>query len=223
MNLHLLILIINFETLEKNILMATDENKNKNLQNEDYEYDTLTNDRLIKDHVYDGIRELDNALPPWWVWLFYLTITFAIIYSIRLFVFKADDLVQAKEFKKEMAEYHAKHAASEKATANFTVTLLKDDASLADGQKTWESICAACHLKDGGGLVGPNMTDDYWIHGNKVEDLYRTVTDGVIEKGMLSYKQQLSDKQRLEVVSYVLEKLHGTTPANPKAPQGDKY
>lgn len=203
--------------------MATDENKNKNLQNEDYEYDTLTNDRLIKDHVYDGIRELDNALPPWWVWLFYLTIAFAIIYSIRLFVFKADDLIQAKEFNKEMADYHAKHAATEKSAANFKITLLTDNESLAAGQKTWESICAACHLKDGGGLVGPNMTDDYWIHGNKVEDLFKIVTDGVIEKGMLSYKQQLSDKQRLEVVSYVLEKLHGTTPANPKAPQGKKY
>jgi len=203
--------------------MATDQNKNNNLQNEDYEYDTLTNDRLIKGHSYDGIRELDNALPPWWVWLFYLTIAFAIIYSIRLFVFNADDLVQAKEFNKEMADYHAKHAEAEQANANFEIVLLTDNTSIADGQKTWESICAACHLKDGGGLVGPNMTDNYWIHGNKVEDLYRIITDGVIEKGMLSYKQQLSDKQRLEVASYILEKLQGTNPANPKAPQGDKY
>jgi cytochrome c oxidase cbb3-type subunit 3 len=203
--------------------MATDENKNPNLHEEDYEYDTLTNDRLIKGHNYDGIRELDNALPPWWVWLFYLTIAFAIIYSIRLFVFDADDLVQAKEFNKEMADYHAKHAEAEKADANFKIALLTDEASLAEGQKTWESICAACHLKDGGGLVGPNMTDDYWIHGNTVDDLYNVVTNGVIEKGMLSYKQQLSDKQRLEVVSYILEKIHGTTPANPKEPQGEKY
>ncbi len=205
--------------------MATDENKNINLSHneEDYEYDTLTNDRLIKGHDYDGIRELDNDLPPWWVWLFYITIAFAIIYSIRLFVFDADDLVQAKEFEKEMAEYHAKHAASEETAANFEIKLLTDDASLAEGQKIWESTCAACHLKDGGGLVGPNMTDNYWIHGNTVEDLYNVVTNGVIEKGMLSYKQQLTDKQRLEVVSYVLEKLQGTTPANPKAPQGKKY
>jgi len=204
--------------------MATDENKNSNLQSEDYEYDTLTNDRLIIGHNYDGIRELDNALPPWWVWLFYLTVAFAIIYSIRIFVFNADDLVQAKEFNKEMADYRAKHAKSQdESSASFAVVLLTDDASLAAGQKTWESICAACHLKDGGGLVGPNMTDDYWIHGNKIEDLYKTITDGVIEKGMLSYKQQLTEKQRLEAASYILEKLHGTTPANPKAPQGDKY
>jgi len=203
--------------------MATDENKNLNLHEEDYEYDTLTNDRLIKGHNYDGIRELDNDLPPWWVWLFYITIAFAIIYSIRLFVFDADDLVQAKEFNNEMADYHAKHAVSEEASANFKVVLLTDDASMAAGQKTWVSICAACHLKDGGGLVGPNMTDEYWIHGNTVNDLYRIVEDGVIEKGMLSYKQQLSEKQRLEVVSYILEKIQGTTPANPKAAQGDKY
>ncbi len=207
--------------------MATDENKNINVSHnneDDYEYDTLTNDRLIKGHNYDGIRELDNDLPPWWVWLFYITIAFAVIYSIRLFVFHADDLVQAKEFEKEMAEYHAKAATSgAENNDTFEVKLLTDEASLAEGKKTWESICAACHLKDGGGLVGPNMTDNYWLHGNTVQDLYNVVTNGVIEKGMLSYKQQLTDQQRLQVVSYVLEKLQGTTPANPKAPQGKKY
>jgi cytochrome c oxidase cbb3-type subunit 3 len=204
--------------------MATDENKNINLHNqEDYEYDTLTNDRLIKGHDYDGIKELDNDLPPWWVWLFYITIAFAIIYSIRLFVFQADDLVQAKEFEKEMTEYHEANAAAEAETQSFEIKLLTDNASLEEGKKTWMGICAACHLQDGGGLVGPNMTDDYWIHGNTVEDLYNVVTNGVIEKGMLSYKQQLSEKQRLEVVSYILVKLKGTTPANPKAPQGNKY
>ena len=206
--------------------MATDENKNINVSHnneDDYEYDTLTNDRLIKGHDYDGIRELDNDLPPWWVWLFYITIAFAIIYSIRIFVFHADDLVQAKEFQKEMAEYHAKQAPQKKAESEFKVVLLTDETSLAEGKKIWESICAACHLKDGGGLVGPNMTDNYWIHGNTVQDLYNVVTNGVIEKGMLSYKQQLTDQQRLAVVSYVLEKLQGTTPANPKAPQGKKY
>ncbi len=207
--------------------MATDENKNINVSHnneDDYEYDTLTNDRLIKGHNYDGIRELDNDLPPWWVWLFYLTITFAIIYSIRLFVFHADDLIQEKEFQKEMAEYHAKAAASKtEDNSNFEVKLLTDEASLAEGKKIWEEKCAACHLKDGGGLVGPNMTDNYWIHGNTVQDLFKVVTNGVIDKGMLSFKDQLTDHQRLAVVSYVLEKLQGTTPANPKAPQGKKY
>ncbi len=196
------------------------ENVNQH-HNDDYEYDTLTNDRLIKDHDYDGIRELDNDLPPWWKWLFYITIIFAIIYLIRLFVFHADDLVQNKEYEKEMVQLSAEKPQQE--TAAFEVVLLQDETSLANGQETWNKICAACHLADGGGLVGPNMTDNYWIHGNTVEDLYNIVTNGVIEKGMLSYKQQLSDQQRLEVVSYILEKLQGTTPANPKEPQGKEY
>ena len=189
--------------------------------NEDYEYDTLTNDRLIKDHDYDGIRELDNDLPPWWKWLFYITIVFAIIYLIRLFVFHADDLVQDKEYENVMAEAAAEQPQQD--AAAFEIVLLEDEASLASGEETWGKICAACHLADGGGLVGPNMTDNYWIHGNTVEDLYRIVETGVIEKGMIPYKDQLSPQKRLEVVSYILVKLQGTTPANPKEPQGEEY
>jgi len=138
--------------------------------NEDYEYDTLTNDRLIKDHDYDGIRELDNDLPPWWKWLFYITIVFAIIYLIRLFVFHADDLVQDKEYENVMAEAAAEQPQQD--AAAFEIVLLEDDASLASGEETWGKICSACHLADGGGLVGPNMTDNYWIHGNTVEVIF---------------------------------------------------
>ncbi|NOY49421.1 MAG: c-type cytochrome [Chlorobi bacterium] len=199
--------------------MATDNIKN---QNEDYELDTLTNERLIKDHDYDGIRELDNDLPPWWKWLFYISIAFAIVYLVRLFVFNADDLVQKAEYKAEMEGFE-KSQPEKVAEANFEVVLLTDDASLANGMATWTKICAACHLVDGGGLVGPNMADNFWIHGNKVEDLYNIATQGVLEKGMLPYKDQLSNKERLEVVSYILVKLHGTTPATPKAPQGTEY
>ncbi len=199
--------------------MATDNIKN---QNEDYELDTLTNERLIKDHDYDGIRELDNDLPPWWKWLFYISIAFAIVYLVRLFVFNADDLVQKAEYNAEMEGFE-KSQPEKVVEANFEVVLLTDDASLANGMATWTKICAACHLVDGGGLVGPNMTDNFWIHGNKVEDLYKIATKGVLEKGMLPYKDQLSNKERLEVVSYILLKLHGTTPATPKAPQGTEY
>lgn len=199
--------------------MATDQiNKNRD---EDYEIDTLTNDRLIKDHSYDGIRELDNDLPPWWKWLFYLTIVFAIAYMIRLWVFQADDLVQNREY--ELAMEEAKLNQPAKSAADFSVVLLEDPVSLAKGQETWVKICAACHLVDGGGIVGPNMTDEYWIHGNQIENLYTIITNGVIEKGMIPYKDQLSEEARLEVASYILLKLQGTTPATPKAPQGEKY
>jgi len=199
--------------------MATDPIKNN--PNEDYEIDTLTNDRLIKDHEYDGIRELDNDLPPWWKWLFYITIAFAIVYMIRLWVFHADDLIQGREY--EMAMDDAQKALPEKNNATFEIKLLDNPVALAKGQETWTKICAACHMPDGGGLVGPNMTDNYWIHGNTIADLYRTITNGVIEKGMIPYKDQLSDEARLEVASYILLKLQGTTPANPKEPQGEKY
>jgi len=198
--------------------------ENKDLHNEDYEIDTLTNDRLIKDHNYDGIRELDNDLPPWWKWLFYLTIIFAAVYLIRLFVLNSDDLKQESEFANAMAGYEqGTLSAGNTDAAVFEIMLLEDNASLASGKNTFDKICAVCHLVDGGGLVGPNMTDNYWIHGNTVEDLYNTSTNGVIEKGMLPYKDQLSDRKRLEVVSYILVKLQGTTPANPKAPEGTEY
>jgi cytochrome c oxidase cbb3-type subunit 3 len=201
--------------------MAT-ENEKK-LKNEEYEYDTLTNERLIKDHDYDGIKELDNDLPPWWKWLFYITIIFAAIYLIRLFFLDADDLHQVREYQQEVAAAEEAAPAQANQPAKFEVVLLEDDASMASGKETWDKICAVCHLPDGGGLVGPNMTDNYWIHGNTVQDLYNVVTNGVIEKGMIPYKDQLSEQKRLEVVSYILNDIVGSTPANPKEPQGDPY
>jgi cytochrome c oxidase cbb3-type subunit 3 len=197
------------------------ENTNQH-HNEDYEYDTLTNEKLIKDHDYDGIRELDNDLPPWWKWLFYITIIFAVVYCIRLFIFHADDLIQYREYANEMKNVEAEKPTADD-NATFELVVLEDEASLASGKETWDKICAVCHLVDGGGLVGPNMTDNYWIHGNTLEDLYRVVETGVIEKGMIPYKDQLSEQKRLEVVSFILVELQGSTPATPKAPEGKEY
>ncbi|MCB2220347.1 MAG: c-type cytochrome [Bacteroidetes bacterium] len=197
----------------------TTEDTSKNKNQEQYELDTLTNDRLIKDHEYDGIKELDNDLPGWWKWLFYITIAFGIIYLVRMWVLDADDLYQEREYQAAMSE--AKTASPQQA-AEFEIKVLTDEASLARGKETYDKICQACHLADGGGLVGPNMTDNYWIHGNTMEDMFQIVANGVIEKGMIPYKDQLSPTQRLEVLSYIIVKLHGTTPANPKAPQGEE-
>ena len=201
--------------------MSTNEETKKNMdQGNDYEVDTLTNDRLIADHEYDGIRELDNDLPPWWKWLFYITIAFAIIYLVRLWVFNADDLYQDREFEMEMAEA-ASTLPAQPAAEEFEIKLLTDPAAIERGKVTYNQICHVCHLMDGGGLVGPNFTDDYWIHGNTVEDWFNIVTTGVLEKGMISYKDQLSPTQRLEVISYIAT-LHGTSPATPKAPEGEE-
>lgn len=200
--------------------MSTNEETLKNKdQGVDYEVDTLTNDRLIADHEYDGIKELDNDLPPWWKWLFYISVAFAIIYMVRLWVFDADDLYQDREFNKEMAEAASMMPAQ--SAEEFEIKLLTDAASLEKGKETYDKICQVCHLMDGGGLVGPNFTDDYWIHGNTVENWFDIVETGVIEKGMISYKDQLSPTQRLEVISYIAT-LHGTTPASPKAPEGEQ-
>ncbi len=201
--------------------MATDIEKNQH--NKDYEYDTLTNERLIKDHDYDGIRELDNDLPPWWKWLFYLTIVFSVVYLVNLFVFKSDNLVQEKEFQKEMAEAELAMPQNAQQAIEFEIVLLEDEASLASGEEIWTKICSVCHLPDGGGLVGPNMTDNFWIHGNTIEEQFNIVTVGVIEKGMIPYKDQLSEQKRLEVISFINLKIVGTTPANPKAPEGTAY
>jgi len=196
-----------------------EEKQSNNKVEQDYEIDTLTNNRLIKDHDYDGIRELDNDLPPWWKWLFYISIVFFIVYLVRLFVFRADDLLQLTEYNKEMAEA-ASMAPSQSSSETFEIKVLNDQTSIANGKVIYDKICAVCHLVDAGGLVGPNMTDDYWIHGNTIQDMFNIVTNGVLEKGMISYKDQYSPQQRLEVLSYIIT-LHGTTPANPRAPQGD--
>ncbi|RLD57402.1 MAG: hypothetical protein DRJ05_09795 [Bacteroidetes bacterium] len=187
--------------------------------NEDsqYEIDTLTNERLLKDHSYDGIQELDNDLPPWWKWLFYITIVFGVIYLVRLWVFEADDLVQNTEYKLEMAA-----APMQPQNADFEIEALTDATSIASGKVIYGTTCAVCHLADGGGLVGPNFTDDHWIHGNSMEEMFEIVTNGVLEKGMTPYKDQLSPQKRLEVLSYIIT-LRGTTPANAKAPEGEKF
>lgn len=197
------------------------ENITQDKKNEEYEIDTLTNDRLLKDHEYDGIRELDNDLPSWWIWLFVITIVFSIVYLERLWIFKATDLIQDKEYAREVAIVQAERDAA--AASNFELVLLTDPASMTSGKETWVKICSVCHLVDGGGLVGPNMTDNYWIHGNTVEDMFKLVTEGVIEKGMIPYRDQLSPRQRLEVVSFILNDLVGSTPANPKDPEGELY
>jgi len=199
--------------------MSTTEEKNIHNQEQDYEIDTLTNHRLIKDHEYDSIRELDNDLPPWWKWLFIITAVFGIVYLIRLFVFSSDDLIQKNEYDKDMVQAASMVPVQVQAAA-FELKVLTDNTSLAKGKDIFDKVCSVCHLIDGGGFVGPNMTDDYWIHGNTLEEMFNTVTTGVLEKGMISYKDQYAPQQRLEVISYILT-LHGTKPATPKAPQGD--
>jgi len=180
---------------------------------------------ILLDHNYDGIHELDNDLPPWWKWGFYITIVYAVLYSV--FFFGTGAIPDSgDEYKNEMATEQAKVDAYLEAMGGAvdenSVTLLTDAASIAAGQKIYASNCAACHLADGGGIVGPNLTDEYWIHGGSIQAIFKTIKYGVPAKGMIAWEDQLGAKAMQEVASYVMS-LQGTTPANPKAAEGEKY
>lgn len=181
-------------------------------------------DKLL-DHNYDGIQELDNPLPAWWVWLFYATIIFSVIYFIYFTFMLASSGERLDSKIKKMKGQTEQVSTTE--VANVETKSLpdsgfpKDADSVNLGKAVYASKCLACHTADGGGLVGPNLTDKYWIHGKGTnEDIYQVVLNGVPEKGMISWKPLLSDKEIRAVVVY-LQTLQGTTPANPKAPEGE--
>ena len=185
------------------------------------EYDDVTQIKYIGGHDYDGIRELDNRLPPWLKYLFYVTIVFAVSYLMLVFVFKDDSVIQEKEYQKEMAALNQAEEQEAEAAPIEKKERTKEEM-VAAGKITFEKICSVCHGKFGEGLVGPNMTDEYWIHGGTFADKKKVVMDGVIDKGMISYKNQLSNQQIDDVLTYI-QSLQGTNPPNPKAPQGEKY
>ncbi|HKJ41625.1 MAG TPA: cbb3-type cytochrome c oxidase N-terminal domain-containing protein [Sunxiuqinia sp.] len=204
--------------------MSTQDDKNKDPNKTQPEIDEVTNQKLLEGHEFDGIRELDNRLPPWLKYLFYVTIVFAITYLIRQFVFKDDNMLQRKEYQHEMTaamapkETEAPEEGTGKAPAKKERSM---DEIMASGKQTFTTICAACHGQQGQGSVGPNFADDYWIHGCSREDMHKVIVNGVIEKGMISFKNQLSEAQIEDVITYI-KSLRGTNPPNPKAPQGEK-
>ncbi len=178
---------------------------------------------IILDHNYDGIKELDNSLPPWWLYGFYATIIFAAIYLVRFHIFDGDS--QLDELEIELAEAKTAVEAYKKTAKDLvdvnTVVLLTDADDLSTGKSIFETNCVACHMADGGGGIGPNLTDEYWILGGGIKNVFNTVSEGGRSgKGMIPWKAQLKPSQIAKVSSYVLT-LQGTTPANPKAPEGD--
>jgi cytochrome c oxidase cbb3-type subunit III len=176
---------------------------------------------ILMDHEYDGIRELDNNLPPWWKWGFYLSIVFAIFYLMHYHVFKTGDL-QAEEYEKSMAKANAEvQAYLEKAALNVdenSVVLLTDSESLSKGEKIFNSNCAVCHGQAGEGIVGPNLSDKYWIYGGSIQDVFKVVKYGA-ERGMQSWSDQLNPVEMQQVSSYLLQFKY--TPG--KEPEGEEY
>jgi cytochrome c oxidase cbb3-type subunit III len=181
--------------------------------------------QLLLDHDYDGIKELDNNLPPWWIYLFYACIGFAAIYLVRFEILGADD--QEMELKKEMAQAKIEVAEYMKTAPDLmdekTVTLLTDAPSLAEGKTIFTTNCAACHRADAGGQIGPNLTDDQWILGGGIKNLFHTVTNGGRDgKGMIAWKGTLKPKEIQKVTSYIIS-LKGSNPKDPKAPEGEVW
>lgn len=180
---------------------------------------------VMLDHEYDGIRELDNSLPPWWVAMFYITIAFAVVY-MTYYHFTGMGPSSREEFEMQMADaeeaVQAYLAGQATTVDENTVVALTDDQSLAFGQTIFETQCATCHQVTGAGDIGPNLTDEYWIHGGSINDVFATIKYGVPEKGMISWKTQLRPTDMQRVASYILT-LQGTDPPNQKAPEGEKY
>ncbi len=183
-------------------------------------------DEIILDHNYDGIKELDNNLPPWWLYMFYATIIFAAVYLVRYHVLGADnqDMEYAKavtEAKKELAAF--KSTSPETVIDAETATVLTSEADLNRGKAVYNLNCAACHVADGGGGIGPNLTDEYWVLGGGMKNIFNTIANGGRDgKGMVAWNKTLKPADIQKVASYIIS-MQGTTPAKPKAPEGELY
>jgi cytochrome c oxidase cbb3-type subunit 3 len=180
-------------------------------------------DHLL-DHDYDGIQELDNSLPPWWKYGFYLSVVFAVFYMLRFHVGKTGPDPE-QEYKTEMAvaakqiEEYRKKAGDN--VDEKTVTMA-DAAGITEGQKIFQSTCFACHGAKGEGGVGPNLTDSYWLHGGTINDVFKTIKYGVTDKGMQAWEKTYSTAQIKNIARYI-KTLAGTNPPNAKAPQGEPF
>ena len=195
------------------------------------EKDQFTGDEIIHGHEYDGIKELNNKLPGWWLGLFNITIILGVIILLRYHVLKTAPL-QEEKYRIEMAAYKQAPGYKDYASSStpgssgeeipVAATVFTDAASLEAGKTIWDKNCSVCHLAQGQGLIGPNMTDAYWIHGGSFEDIIKLINTGVIEKGMIAWKDVLPATDIQQVASFIMS-LQGTNPPNPKAPEGTLY
>ncbi len=177
---------------------------------------------ILMDHEYDGIRELDNNLPPWWVYMFYACIVFAVLYFGYYHMMGGP--TQKQEYETELADYKAskeveKKSSNVKSVDENSVVLLTDAGSIAFGKTLFEGNCQTCHGAGGKGLNGPNLTDEYWLYGGSVKDIFTTAKYGKIEKGMPAWNI-LNGNKIQAIVSYIKQLKPA---ADGKAPQGNKY
>ena len=179
---------------------------------------------MLLDHDYDGIKELDNALPPWWKYGFYITIVVALFYIFKFEVWHTG-MNPTQEYAEEMTAAKIQtdaYLASAKENVDENSVVQLDAAGAAAGKEIFTKTCVACHLAEGQGSVGPNLTDEYWIHGGSIKDIFKTIKYGFPDKGMQSWQTTYSPVQMQQLATYI-RTLKGTNPPNPKAPQGDLY
>lgn len=181
-------------------------------------------DILLGDHVYDGIQELDNVMPPWLRFLFIATIIFAVIYIPYYFLGYGP--TQKESYDESMAKADAAKEERMKTDVALvdenTVVVNQTPEILSAGKEIFTTYCSACHGNEGEGGIGPNFADDYWIHGGSVKNIFATIKHGVPEKGMAAWNEILTPPQIADVCNYIIS-LHGTNPPNPKEPQGELY
>ena len=185
----------------------------------------INTETLTLDHDYDGIKELDNNLPPWWLYGFYISIAFAVIYMVRYHVF--DGATQEVEYERAMAQAAIDIEEYRKTAKDLvdasTVVVLTETSDLNAGKSIFDSTCAVCHRADGGGGIGPNMTDDYWILGGSINDIFHVIAEGGRPgKGMIAWKNDLKPLEIAQVSSYILT-LRGTNPPDAKEAEGELY
>ncbi len=195
--------------------MSTEE-KNLNNRPED--------DKLLLDHDFDGIRELNNPPPPWLMLIFYATIIWSVFYVFHYHILGTGPS-QDEEYAEAMKDAEETAAIQVADFDEANISLITDEALLAKGIEIYNAkACMACHGGAGeGNAIGPNLTDKYWLHGNKAEDIFKSIKYGFPEKGMTPYKDQMSNEDIQLLTSYIVAKLVGTNPANAKEPQGDLY
>lgn len=183
---------------------------------------------IVFDHAFDGIQELDNKLPPWWVGMFYITIIIGVVYFVYDIVLAGNGTAEDR-YAQEMAEAEAAKTARLIALGGAidesSVILTTDETAIAEGKEIFISKCAACHGAEGGSMpggVGPNLTDDYWLHGGGVQNVFKTIKYGVPSKGMIAWANQITPLDIQNVASFIVS-LKGTNPPNAKEPQGELY
>ena len=204
--------------------MSTPDKKDKNKPEDSLLYGSTSNE-TIPGHTYDGIREYDNPMPGWWVWIFVATVVFAAVYYVGITFFDfvdtyEDDLAEAQAELSVMREAYAEAAPAFEADAATLQRFVADPAMAAEGAATYKTVCAACHGNEGQGLIGPNLTDAYWLHGGSAVEVFTVISKGVPDKGMPPWEASLSPEQRAQLVAFI-HSLQGTTPPNPKEPQGE--